>query len=146
MLRVFRHHIPITLLAAFLADVTVITLAVAMAEKFGSWTGEGELWPKAAMLAVLTVFSFSIADLYKGYRLARRELTARLLLSLTAAATVMGAIGFALPWFRFGRLAFAEVFAVMTVGLLGWRLSWVALRPADRLRQRVLVVGVGPAV
>ena len=145
MLRVFRHHIPITLLTAFLADVAVITVAVLMAEKFGSWTGEGLLWPKAIMVAGLTVLSFSIADLYKDSRLARRELTARLLLSLAAAATVMGAIGFALPSLRFGRLAFAEVFTVMTVGLLGWRLSWLALRPADRLRQRVLVLGAGPA-
>jgi sugar transferase (PEP-CTERM system associated) len=58
----------------------------------------------------------------------------------------MGAIGFAIPWFRFGRLTFVQAFLAITLGLLGWRLTWLALRPAERLRSRVLVLGVGPVV
>ena len=58
----------------------------------------------------------------------------------------MGAIGFALPWLRFGRLAFVQLLVAITVGLLGWRLTWLALRPSEPLGPRVLVLGVSPVV
>jgi sugar transferase (PEP-CTERM system associated) len=96
-------------------------------------------------LAGTALMCLYIAELYKtGAYFSRREVAARLLLALTGTATAMGVVGFAAPPLGFSRLAFAHVFVLAAVGLTGWRLSWAALRPAERLRKRVLVLGVGP--
>ena len=49
-----------------------------------------------------------------------------------------------MPAFRFGRLAFGQTFLLLTVALGAWRSVWVTLDPGQRLRKRVLVLGVGP--
>ena len=145
MLRLFRHYIPVTLLAAICADIGVILLAVALTGRLTPWSGQGAVWPKALVLTALALMCLYIAELYKtGVYFSRREVTARLLLALTGTATAMGVVGFASPALGFSRLAFAHALILTAVGLSGWRLTWVALRPAERLRQRVLVLGVGP--
>ena len=146
MFRISRHYVPVIVLAAFVVDVAVIAASVLIADTFGPWRFPDPLWPKATLLAAMTVLSFWVADLYNNRaRFVGFELSARLLTALACTATMMSAVGFALPSFRFGRVTYVQIFAAMTVGLLGWRLAWLAARPAERLRSRVLVLGVGPA-
>lgn len=144
MVKLFGHYISAVLVTVITADILVILSAVGLSYSSDRWIGQGALWPKTAALAGAVVFSMYLADLYKaGPVFGRRELAARLLLALAASAVVMAALGFALPALRFGRLAFAEIYGLLTTGLLLWRIGWLGLHPAERLRKRVLVVGVG---
>ena len=146
MFRLFRHYIPIALIGRLWADVAVLGIAMAATEKFTSWAGRGDAWQRGVALAGVVVLSLYIADVYKtAAAFSRRELVARLLCALAGAAMGMGAVGFAIPALAFGRLAFITVFAITTLGFIAWRLVWEAVRPTDRLRQRVLVIGLGPA-
>ena len=146
MLRLFRHYIPLLLIGTVVCDMAVIAGSVSLAFSLSPWGGEGALWPKAIALTAINVLIIYVAELYKVDRhFGGRELLARLILALVCAAIIMGAVGFALPPLRLGRLAFLWAFAFIGVGLLGWRLVWLGLRPVERLRKRILVLGVGPS-
>ena len=147
MLRLYRHYVPAAVLAIMAADLGTIVLGIASAQKIGFWTGDGALWLKAASLASVTLLALYVGDLYRiDPRVGRVELVSRLLLTLTAAMTATAALGFALPALRLGRLAFLHTFGVVVLGLLATRLACHALGPKRRLRHRVLVLGVSPAV
>jgi sugar transferase (PEP-CTERM system associated) len=144
MLRLFRHYIPVVLIAAVLSDITVIAGATSLAARITPWAGDGALWPKAIALLAISLLTLYVADVYRPGVHGSRETVARLLYALVCSATLMGALGFLVPGVRFGRLAFLQTFGFMTVGLVGWRMVWRALRPSARLRQHVLVLGAGP--
>ncbi len=145
MLRVFRHYIPRIAFVVIALDVSIVTATAGLAGALGSWPGGGSLWPKAACLVAVVLLCLYLADLYRLERHgSRRELSARLLLALLSAAMITAAIGYAVPAFRFGRLAFGQTFLLLTVALGAWRSVWVTLDPSQRLRKRVLVLGVGP--
>jgi sugar transferase (PEP-CTERM system associated) len=87
-----------------------------------------------------------LADLYKGlFHLGRREMAVRLLMAILGAALLAAAADFAFSPVRFGRLAFAQTFGLITIGLLLSRLGCLTLGGAAPLRTRVLVLGAGPA-
>jgi sugar transferase (PEP-CTERM system associated) len=144
MLRLYRHYVPTAVFAMVAADLAVIALAVASAQQLGYWNPDGALWAKTAVVGAVTLLVLYLADLYKlDFRVRRVELASRLLIALAACATATAAIGFALPVFRLGRLAFLHVLGVVALGLLTSRLTWTALGPKRRLNHRVLVLGVG---
>jgi sugar transferase (PEP-CTERM system associated) len=146
MLRLYRHYVPAAVFAMVAGDLTVIALAVASAQQLGYWNPDGALWPKAAIVAAVTLLVLYLADLYKlDFRIRRVEIASRLFVALAAGATATAAIGFALPILRLGRLAFLHVLGVIALGLLTSRLTWTALGPKRRLNHRVLVLGVGPS-
>ena len=144
MLRLYRHYVPVAVFAMVGGDLAVIALAVASAQQLGYWNPDGALWAKAAVVGAVTLLALYLADLYKlDFRIRRVELASRLFVALAAGATATAAIGFALPVFRLGRLAFLHVLGVVALGLLTSRLTWTALGPKRRLNHRVLVLGVG---
>ncbi|MGH7278270.1 MAG: TIGR03013 family XrtA/PEP-CTERM system glycosyltransferase [Candidatus Rokuibacteriota bacterium] len=146
MLRVFRHYVPTMLVAVVLSDIAIITAALLAPRSLGTWTGEGPLWPKTVVFAGIFVLVSYVADLYRLERpIAARELAARVLLASAVGTIMTAAAGFAVPGLRFGRLAFVQAVGLVAVGLLLSRLGWRHLRPTQRLRPRVLVLGVGPA-
>ena len=146
MLRVFRHYVPGVVLVVIALDVSIMSTAAGLAGALGLWTGGGALWPKAVCLVAVVLLCFYLAELYRlGRHFSRRELAARLLLALLSAAVITAAIGYLVPALRFGRLAFAQIFCLLTVALGAWRSAWGTLDPSQRLRKRILVLGVGPA-
>ncbi len=146
MLRVFRHYVPGLAVLVIAADAAVLLAAVAIPYMLGGWIGDGALWPKAITLCGVTLFALYLADLHRiDLRLGGREVTGRLLVALVASAVVLAAAGFAVPALRFGRFAFVQIFAIASAGLLVWRLAWDRVRSHDRLRPRVLVLGVSRA-
>jgi len=143
MLRIFRHYVPTMLLATLIVDIAVIAASVVVATRVVAWGGDGDLWPKALVLIAITIAVLYVSDLYKiGRPTGHREVVARLILALGSACIITGAAGFAFPTLRLGRLAFLQTFAFVSLGLIVWRLIWVGLLPSDRLRKRVLVLGV----
>jgi sugar transferase (PEP-CTERM system associated) len=143
MLRLYRHYVPVALLAMVAADLAVVVLAMASSRWLGYWLPDGALWLKTSLLVAVTLLVVYLADLYKlDFRIRRAELTSRLLVALAAGATITAAFGFAFPNIRLGRLAFLHIFGVIGFGLLASRLAWIALAPKRRLNHRVLVLGV----
>lgn len=146
MLRLFRHYVPATLVVVIAGDIAVIIAAVGLASGLGGWIGQGALWPKTLSLIAIVLSALYLADLYNvAVEVRRREQAARLLLALSGSALVAAAVGFAIPDLRFGRLAFGQIFGAVSIGLLLWRSTWLQLRSNDRLRERVLVLGVSRA-
>jgi sugar transferase (PEP-CTERM system associated) len=146
MYRLFRHYVPGMIVAAVIGDVFVIVCAIATAWHFGWWVGQTPLWPKVVSLTGMIVCGLYVSELYDPRRsVSRRELGARLLLGLVGSGTLAAALSFALPVLRFGRLAFIEILLMSAVGLILWRTAWLSLCSARGLRERVLVLGVGPA-
>jgi sugar transferase (PEP-CTERM system associated) len=144
MLRLYRHYVPAAIFAVMATDLAIITFAVTSAERLGYWTGDGALWPKAAVVATVTLLVLYLADMYRlDPRVRRVELGSRLLIALAAGATTIAAIGFAFPVLRLGRLAFLHVIGAIALGLFASRLAWLALAPKRRLSHRVLVLGAG---
>jgi sugar transferase (PEP-CTERM system associated) len=143
VLRVFRHYVPTSLLTVIAIDVAVIVGAVHLPRALGTWVGEGDLWPKTTALTAITVFTLYLADLYSaGVSAGKKELTARLLIALLCSGTLVAAAGFAFPTLRFGRLAFLQIFSTAALALWGARLTRTAIDSNERLRKRVLVLGV----
>ena len=146
MYRLFRHYVPGMMVAAVIGDVVVILGAIATAWYFGWWVGQAPLWPKVVSLTGMIVCGLYVSELYDPRRIVSgRELGARLLLGLVGSGTLAAALGFAVPVLRFGRLAFIEILLMSAVGLILWRTAWLSLCAARGLRERVLVLGVGPA-
>jgi sugar transferase (PEP-CTERM system associated) len=144
MLRLYRHYVPAVVLAMIAGDLVLVGFAMASARHLGYWIADGAIWPRTAIVAGVTMLALYLADLYKiDFRIRRVELASRLLVAMAAAATITAAIGFALPVFRLGRLAFLHVFGVLVLGLVGSRLAWIALGPKRRQNHRILVLGVG---
>ena len=144
MLRLYRHYVPAAVFIMIAADLAVFTLAMVTTRQIGYWLPDGSLWAKGAAVAAVTMLALYLADLYKvDFRIRRVELFSRLFIALTAAATIIAAIGFAVPVLRLSRLAFLHIVGVTALGLLASRLAWIALGPKRRLSHRVLVLGVG---
>jgi exopolysaccharide biosynthesis polyprenyl glycosylphosphotransferase len=132
------------LVAAIAADVAVATLAVWFAVSLGFWPGVGQLWLKALIIAVGSVFILHLAELYQFWRyVGRRDLVARLVLAVLDAAVLTAALGFAVPAFRIGAAPLALIFGLIFIGCLGWRLVWMAVSHMPPIRRRGLVLGLG---
>jgi sugar transferase (PEP-CTERM system associated) len=147
VLRVFRHYIPAAALTLLTGDVLLIAGAVWLARATGGWPGYGALWPKVLVITGVAVFNLHLADLYRPRSaMGRRAVVGRLLLALTGTGVGTAAASYLFPSLGLGRLVFLQTIVLTTSGLLLWRLAWVAVRPTDRMRTRVLVLGTGRAV
>ena len=147
VLRVFRHYIPAAALTLLAGDVLLIAGAVWLARATGGWPGYGPLWPKMLVIAGVAVFNLHLADLYRARSaMGRREVVGRLLLALAGTGVGTAAASYTFPSLGLGRLVFLQTIVLTTSGLLLWRLAWVAVRPTDWMRTRVLVLGTGRAV
>jgi sugar transferase (PEP-CTERM system associated) len=146
MLRLFRHYIPASLIAAIGADLVIVFVAVGLSGE-ASRAGTGWLvWPKAAAVAMIVGFTLSLADLYRAdARFGARETVARVLVALLASAILVAALGFAFPALGYRRLAFLKLFLIAGPALVASKIVRVRIRSSDRLRTRVIVLGVSRA-
>ena len=133
MLRIYRHYIPALVFVTIAADLAVIVSAMLAAAWIGFPNGVGALWSKMVVLAAVNILALYLADLYQlDFRIRRVELASRLLVALLVSVTTSAAIGFVLPALGLGRLAFIFTSsAVIALGLLASRLTWLALGPSD---------------
>ena len=147
MYRLFRHYVPGMVVAAVIGDVLVIVGAIVTAWHFGWWVGQSPLWPKVVSLTGMIVCGLYVSELYDARRIvAQRELGARLLLGLLGERDPGGRAGLRAPGPALRPpLAFIEILLLSAVGLMLWRMTWLRVHVARGLRERVLVLGVGPA-
>jgi len=143
VLRLFRHYVPPLLLALITVDLAIILGAVTVARVAEGWLGRGPAWPKLLACVAITFFTLHVAELYDVRRpFERREMAARLLLGLSAAAVLTAALGYTSPVFQFARWPFFYIFTFTLIGLLVWRSAWPSLGPNVLPRERLLVLGV----
>jgi sugar transferase (PEP-CTERM system associated) len=104
------------------------------------------LFPRAALIAAVTQLSLYYAKLYDFRVVAdRRELFVRVLQALGSTSLFMAALYFLFPGLVIGRGVAVVALVLMIVLLIGWRVSfgWAAARLGRR--ERLLLVGTGPA-
>src|SRR5712664_494859 len=146
VLRVSRHYVSERTLTLFAVDLGIMAAAVGVPSVTGAWLAQSPVWPKIIALSGISVLILYLADLYRpDLHFGTRELSARLILAIACAATLMAALGFAIPTLRLGRLAFFEIFGCVGGGLLLWRATWNSIHSHERLHRRVLVLGLSRA-
>jgi sugar transferase (PEP-CTERM system associated) len=129
-----------------LAGDGLVTLAAfSLAGSAGLWVGAGPVTPKLLAVTAVITLTLYLGDLY-NLRLAagRREVIARLLICQSIAGLIVAAAGFAFPLLRLGRFAFLTIGVGTTAGLIVWRVLWLSAWSHERMKLRVLVLGVGP--
>jgi sugar transferase (PEP-CTERM system associated) len=142
MLRIFRHYISRIAFLLFIGDLLVLLASFSVAALSGAWVGAGPVVPKFLAVTVMTAFLLNLGDLYNiCLPLGRREVVARLLICQAAAAMLIAAVSFAVPMLRLGRLAFLEIVAGTTLGLIAWRAVSLGAWSLESMKARVLVVG-----
>jgi sugar transferase (PEP-CTERM system associated) len=145
MLRIFRHYVSRMAFVLFAGDVLVLLTSFYVAALSGAWVGAGPLAPKFLAVTVIVVFVLNLGDMYDiRLPLGRREVVARLLICQAAAALLIAAISFTEPMLRLGRLAFFEITAGTTLGLIAWRAVSLGAWTLESMKARVLVVGGAP--
>jgi sugar transferase (PEP-CTERM system associated) len=145
VLRIFRHYVPGLALLIFAGDQAIVAISFLAADAGAMWVGAGAMGPKLLSVAALITFALYLGDLYNmRLGLGRREMIARLLICQGAAGIGIAAVGFAVPSLRLGRFAFFSIVTAATLGLAAWRAAWLSASAHERMKLRVLVVGVGP--
>jgi sugar transferase (PEP-CTERM system associated) len=101
---------------------------------------------KALLIAFVCQACLYYADLYE-LRVAsdRRELFIRIVQALSAASFILGAIYFWFPSLVIGRGVFMASSVLVLTLVAGWRLAFEWLTSAVAPRERLLLVGTGPA-
>jgi len=101
---------------------------------------------KALLIAIVSQLCLYYADLYELRVVGdRRELFIRVVQALSATSFILAAIYFWLPGLIIGRGVFVASSSLVIIAIAGWRFAfeWLTRRVAPR--ERLLLVGTGPA-
>ncbi len=151
MLRIFRHHLSLQVLFLGLADVIILTSAgyagglIPLLGLSPLWMGFDSILPKILSFVGLGWVVLLVGGTYDlSPQQGRKEVVIRLMGCFAALTFLLSAIGYALPYLQWGRLAlllglFLGFFGVTTVHLLTLRL-W----DIPRFRERLLLLGATP--
>jgi sugar transferase (PEP-CTERM system associated) len=146
----FRHYVPVRLLARVGADAAVVfgsvyaglalpVLGLPAISPSWSWT-----LPAATMLTVASLVMLHVAGLYDiQERYGRRELSLRLFLAFAGAYLGMATTGFFVHALALGRLAFGLSFVMAATGAFAVRAVESYFTDESFTRRKVLLLGVG---
>jgi sugar transferase (PEP-CTERM system associated) len=144
IMRLFRHYVPASLIAAVGADLIIVFVALSVGAG-----PSGTAWlvsSRAAALAVIVAFTVSLADLYRADAgFSTWETAARVLVALAASTILAAALGLAFPALGYRRLALLKLFLIAGPALVVARIVRARIRSSDRLRTRVIALGVSRA-
>jgi sugar transferase (PEP-CTERM system associated) len=132
------------------------TVLIVGAVSVGAWVRlGGETWDlllnqgglaKALVIAMVCQYCLYQADLYEIRAFAdRRELFIGVVQSLGATSLVLAVLYFILPNLIIGRGVFAASSVLVLTGVSGWRFLFEWLTRTVAPRERLLLVGTGPA-
>jgi sugar transferase (PEP-CTERM system associated) len=146
----FRHYVPVRLLARVGADAVVVfgsvyaglalpILGLPAISPSWSWT-----LPAATILTLASLVMLHVAGLYDVQeRYGRRELALRLFLAFAGAYLGMATTGFFVHALALGRLAFGLSFVVAVTGAFAVRAVEACFTDESFTRRKVLLLGVG---
>jgi hypothetical protein len=128
-LRIFRHYVPALTLALFLGDAAWLTAAALASVRLAGAAGADPTLrlPAAVAAVLLGLLALVMAGVYDlGLRSRTAELLARVLAAAALWAILAGAVAFALPALRPGRLAWLTAILLGASGVLVMRgLLWL---------------------
>jgi sugar transferase (PEP-CTERM system associated) len=133
-------------------ETVLILSAVALAAwlRLGSWmweivAREQGLW-KVLLVAFVAQVCLYYADLYNVRLISdRRELFIRAVQALAGASFILAGVYFWFPDLVIGRGVFLISAVLVIAVVIGWRMAFVWLSRHVRPRERLLLVGTGPA-
>jgi len=145
MLRVFGHYLPARVLFLVFADLILLLGAGYVGKLIPLWLGYGPFLPKVLAfvgLGWVTLFVGGAYDLSRQQD--RNEIVIHLIGCFAALVLVMGAIGFAFPYLRWGRLALLLSLILGFLAVTSVRVLSRNLWSAPRFRERLLLLGATP--
>ena len=103
-------------------------------------------WPRVVPIILTCLLCLYYADLYDLHVVAdRRELFVRALQALGATSLILAAIYFWFPDLIIGRGVFLLSSGLVVGVIIGWRVVFMWIARRARPRERLLIVGAGPA-
>jgi sugar transferase (PEP-CTERM system associated) len=146
-MRLFKRHISARSVTAFVAENMLIFGSITVVARLhGPVDAPGAALWKIGLVVALCQMSLYYNDFYNLTLInSNRELVIRLLQATGAASIVLGVVYFALPSLDLGNGVFVTSLALVLVGVFTCRLLFNRLSRARGLRERLLIVGTGPA-
>jgi len=149
--RIFRHHIPMSLLVLFVGEVAAMVAAVyigAHLRFLGSPDAIpeyiGALAPRAILFAAVATLSLSSIGLYQAHlRLASRLILFRVGLGFIFTTLLMVLIFYIFPSIYIGRGAYGMSLAISFIAVASAHTLYFHFIDHDLLKRRVLVLGAG---
>jgi len=148
----FTHRLSWRTLGLIVCESALIVGAVYLAAwvRLGSdaWlamtTASG--WPRIVPILFACLLCLYYADLYDLHTVTdRRELFVRALQALGAASLILAAIYFWFPGLIIGRGVFLLSAGLVVGVIIGWRVVFMWIARTASPRERLLIVGAGPA-
>lgn len=148
MIRIFSRYWAVPAVLSLLVEGIVLGMAVPLATHLRLGLGPGApprlsviLWESAVFMAVglLALYANGLYDF--GERLSTRQLTIRLLRTLSVAAVALWALYFLFPKIVTGRGVFAIALVFSSLGVLAWRLLLRLILRGEGFAERILIVG-----
>jgi sugar transferase (PEP-CTERM system associated) len=103
-------------------------------------------WPRVVPIVLVCFVCLYYADLYDLHLIAdRRELFVRALQALGATSLILAALYFWFPDLVIGRGVFLLASGLVVGIIIGWRVAFMWIARRTRPRERLLIVGAGPA-
>ena len=142
MIRISRHYISNILCFILAGDLAIFFASTVLTYWWVDWVGAGAFWPKATVLATMTLVLLYLADLYHfQLQFDKGELVLRVGLAALIAAGLTATIGYAIPSLQFNYVTLISLVVSSTIGLTAFRLLARVLVSHQLLQQRVLVIG-----
>ena len=151
MVRLFRHYVSRALLTLLVAEALYLFLAIYMGRSLwavlvyqSSWPLLAEVAPSAlvfslVMTAIMVAMGLYERNLWDG----QGDMLLRVGISFLFGIFAMTVIYYLFPDLYLGRGEFSLAIGIAFVGVLSLRFLFVGVSDYDRLKRRVLVLGVG---
>lgn len=148
MIRIFSRYWAVPAVLSLLVEGLVLFAAVPLATHLRLGLGPGApprlsviLWESVVFVAagLLALYANGLYDF--GERLSNRQLTIRLLRTLSVMAVALWALYFLFPEIVTGRGVFAIALVFSALGVLGWRLLLGLILRGEGFAERILIVG-----
>ncbi len=151
MFRIFRHYLSRHIFFLTLADLIILVVAGSagwLTPLLGLpplWLGFDPVFPKVLLFVGLGWFVLFVGGAYGlSPQQGRKEILVRLMGCFAALTLLLGAIGFAFPTLRWGRLALLAALILGFCVVSTVRLATLRLWDTPRFRERLLLLGDTP--
>ncbi len=151
MLRVLGHYLSWQVLLLAFADLLIFIGAGYSGWLTGLlglpplWMGFDPILPKMLAFVVCGWVILSVGGAYNlSPQQGRKEIVIRLMGCFAVSTLLLGAIGFAFPTLRWGRMALLLGLLFSFLAVTAVRLLTLTLRDAPRFRERLLLLGATP--
>jgi sugar transferase (PEP-CTERM system associated) len=146
-MQLFKRHVSARSITAFVAENVVIFGSIATVARLHAPIDDpAAVFWRIAVVVGLCQLSLYYNDFYDLTVIdSNRELVIRLLQATGAVSIVLAVVYLAMPSLDLGNGVFVTSLALVLIGVFTWRLAFNRLVRARRLRERILIVGTGPA-